>query len=146
MAKALVVYSTRSGNTRTMAQEIAAGLRSGGVEVNVADVKTIKNERDLQGYDGYVFGSATYHAEMMQGMKTMLFLAAKSNLEGKAGGAFGAYGWSGEAPERIYDTMQHIFKMNMVDSHLKQKTPGTALEKKTAQDYGRAIAQKIRTA
>ncbi len=44
------------------------------------------NEKDLQGYDALVFGSATYHGDMMQGMKTMLFLSEKADLEGKVGG------------------------------------------------------------
>lgn len=37
---------------------------------------------------GYVFGSATYHGEMMQGMKTLLFLAEKPNMKGKVGGSY----------------------------------------------------------
>ena len=48
-------------------------------------------------------------------MKTLLFLAEKASLEGKPGGAFGSFRWSGEAPDRIYDTMQNIFKMDMVN-------------------------------
>ena len=145
MAKALVVYCTRSGNTRTMAENIVEGLKSGGFQGTMADVKKVKSEPDLEGYDGYVFGLATYHGDMMQGMKTMLFLAEKGNLQGRVGGAFGAYGWSGEAVDRIYDTMRNIFKMNMVANYLKQKTPGSFAEKKMAQDYGRAIARKITT-
>jgi len=74
----------------------------------------IKKESALEGYDAFVFGSPTYHGQMIQGMKTLLFLAEKANLEGKAGGSFGAFGWSGEAPDRIYDTMKNIFKMDMV--------------------------------
>jgi len=59
---------------------------------------------------------------MIQGMKTMLFLAEKVNLEGKAGGSFGAFGWSGEAPGRIFDTMTNIFKMDMVSGPLRLKS------------------------
>ena len=143
MAKVLIVFNTRSGNTRTIADCIGEGIRSGGYEAKVVDVKKIKGEKDLQGYDGYVFGSATYHGEMMQGMKTMLFLAEKSNLEGKVGGAFGAYGWSGEASDRIYDTMKHVLKMIMVSKPLRQKSAGSMIEKKVAQDYGREVGKKI---
>ena len=74
----------------------------------------IKKEGDLKGYDAVVFGSPTYHGEMVQGMKTLLFMAEKAELEGKVGGAFGAFGWSGEAPDRIFETMKNIFKMKMV--------------------------------
>ena len=106
-------------------------------------VNAIKKETDLQGYDGLVFGSATYHGDMIQGMKTMLFLAEKAGLEGKAGGAFGAFGWSGEAPDRIFDTMKNIFKMNMVGGPLRLKASSLGGGVQMAQDYGREIAEKL---
>ena len=59
---------------------------------------------------------------MMDRMKTMLFLAERAELAGKVGGAFGAYGWSGEAAERIFDTMKNIFKMEMVSTPLMLKS------------------------
>ncbi len=109
MPKALIVYTTRTGDTQRIAERIAEGIRFEGVEAEVADVSTIKKETDLNGYDGYVFGSPTYHGDMLQPMKTFLFLAEKADLEGKAGGAFGAFGWSGEAPDRIYrDHEKHL--------------------------------------
>ena len=119
MAKVLIVYATRSGETAEIAKLVAEGIRFTGAEVKTVDVSEIKKETDLTGYDGYLFGSATYHGDMMQSMKTMLFLAEKADLEGKVGGAFGAFGWSGEAPDRIFDTMKHIFKMECIN--LKRK-------------------------
>jgi flavorubredoxin len=80
---------------------------------------------------------------MMQKKKTMLFLAEKAGLEGKAGGAFGAFGWSGEAPDRIFDTMKNIFKMNMVSNSLRLKSSSLGGGVKMAQDYGRDIAKKL---
>ena len=111
MAKALIVYATRTGETERIGNLIAEGIRFSGQEAKVVDVKEIKKETDLQGYDALVFGSATYHGDMMQSMKTMLFLAEKANLADKVGGAFGAFGWSGEAPDRIFETMRNIFVM-----------------------------------
>jgi flavorubredoxin len=143
MGKALVVYSTRTGETKTMAELIAEGIRMQGGEADVVSVTGIKKETDLQGYDAYVFGSPTYHGEMLQSMKTMLFLAEKANLEGKVGGAFGAFGWSGEAPDRIYDTMKNIFKMSMVAEPLRLKSSSLGGGMQMAQAYGREIGKKI---
>jgi len=97
---------------------------------------------DIEGYDAYVFGAATYHGDMMQSMKTMLFLAEKNNLEGKVGGSFGAFGWSGEAPGRIYDTMKNVFKMDMISGPLRLKSASIGGGAQTAQDYGREIGEK----
>jgi len=143
MAKVLVVCATRTGETLKIGELIAEGIRLSGHEANVMKVNAIKNEADLQGYDGLVFGSATYHGGMIQGMKTMLFLAEKAGLEGKVGGAFGAFGWSGEAPDRIFDTMKNIFKMNMVGGPLRLKASSLGGGVQMAQDYGHEIAEKL---
>jgi len=143
MSKALIVYATRAGSTKNIAELIAEGIRFTGAEAQVVNANEIKNETDFEGYDAYVFGSATYHGEMMQGMKKLLFLAEKINLEGKPGGAFGAYGWSGEASYRINETMENIFKMDMVSGPLRLKSSGLEGGKQMAQDYGREIGKKL---
>jgi flavorubredoxin len=143
MPKALVVYTTRTGDTLKIAERIAEGIRFEGAEAELADLNSIKKETDLNGYDGYVFGSPTYHGDMLQPMKTFLFLAEKAELEGKVGGAYGAFGWSGEAPDRIYGTMKNIFKMNMVSDPLRLKTISLGGGTQMAQDYGRQIAKKM---
>jgi len=143
MAKTLVVYATRKGATRKIAELIAEGIRIDGGEAEVKNVTEVKKDEDLAGYDGYVFGSATYHGEMMQGMKTMLFLAEKAGLKGKVGGSFGAFGWSGEAPGRIFDTMKHILDMNMVGGPLRLKSAALGGGTQMGQEYGKEIGKKL---
>jgi flavorubredoxin len=143
MAKTLIVYASRTGETRQIADLIAEGIRFSGHEAEVVESKAIKSEADLEGYDAYAFGSSTYHGEMLQAMKTFLFIAEKANLEGKAGGAFGSFGWSGEANDRIFDTMKHILKMDMVGDTLRLKSSSLDGGMQMAQDYGRQIAKKL---
>jgi flavorubredoxin len=145
MAKALIVYATRTGKTEAIAQKIAEGIKSTGVEVKVAQAKTISRLDELLGYDGYVFGSPTYHGEMMTEMKTLLFMAEKANLEGKIGGAFGSYGWSGEAPDRIYQTLKNIFNLKLPNSALKIKSSFSSIgDTHQALIYGQEIGQMIK--
>ena len=144
MSKVLIVYATRMGETERIAQLIGEGVRISGVEAVVMDAGKIKNEGDLQGYDALVFGSSTYHGEMLNKMKTLLFLAEKAGLEGKVGGAFGAFGWSGEAPERIYNTMANVFKMAMVGDPLMLKNASLGGGIQMAQEYGKSIAGKLK--
>lgn len=143
MPKALIVYATRTGETPKIADLIAEGLRMSLVDVTIANANKIKKEEELQGYDALVFGSATYHGEMLQSMKTLLFLAEKAGLENKVGAAFGAFGWSGEAPDRIYDTMKNIFEMNMVSGPLRLKSSSLGGGITMAQEYGREIGAKL---
>jgi flavorubredoxin len=65
------------------------------------------------------------------------------DLEGKVGASFGAFGWSGEAPDRIYDTMQNILKMDMIGGPLRLKSSVIQGGMQMAQDYGREIGKKI---
>ena len=143
MAKTLIVYASRTGETRQIADLIAEGIRFSGHEAEVVEAKAVKSETDLEGYDAYAFGSSTYHGEMLQAMKTFLFIAEKAELEGKAGGAFGSFGWSGEANDRIFDTMKHILKMDMVGDTLRLKSSSLEGGMQMAQDYGRQIAKKL---
>ena len=79
-------------------------------------------------------------------MKTFLFLAEKANLVGKMGGAFGSYTHSGESANMIYDTMLHVFKMDMVDLgalDLKEQALDTDEGLRACQDYGKAMGQKF---
>ncbi len=142
MVKALIVYATLKGSTKKICEAIAEGFRSEGGDARVVNISEIKKEAELEGYDAYIFGSATYHGDMMQSMKTMLFLAEKVDLEGKAGGSFGAFGWSGEAPNRIYDTMNNLFKMNMVNEPLRLKSVSLGNGTETAHNYGREVGKK----
>ena len=142
MKKALVVYATRTGDTERMAQLIAEGIRFSGAEAAVLSVKDIQKAEDLAGYDAFVFGSPTYHGQMLPAMGTFLFLAESAGLSGKVGGAFGAYGWSGEAPERIFNTMKNVFGMNMAGDSLRLKNAQLGGGVQMAQDYGRQVGKK----
>lgn len=143
MPKALVVYATRTNQTKKIAELIAEGIRFGGIDVTTVNVSEFDQQGiDLAAFDALVLGAPTYHGEMVQAMKTFLFKAEKANLEGKVGGSFGAFGWSGEAPGRIYDTMKNVYKMNMVSGPLMLKTAMLGGGTQMAQGYGREIAEK----
>lgn len=140
MGKALIVYASRADETKKIADLIAEGIRMAGHEVDIKKSSEIKSEEDLKGYDGYAFGSATYHGEMITSMKQILFIAERAELKGKIGGSFGAYGWSGEAPGRIFDTMEHIYNMKMVSGPLMLKASWIQGGIQAAQAYGKSIA------
>jgi len=146
MKKVLIVYYSRTGKTEQMAEYIAEGVRFSGNTVDLKKISEIKNEKDLSGFDGYIFGCPTYHKDMTENMKTFLFLVQKANLEGKAAGAFGSHTHSGEAPQLIFDTMEYVFKMDMTNLGafaLKEAKIATNEGLHACQDYGKAIGKKL---
>jgi flavorubredoxin len=129
-----------------MAEYIAEGVRFTGNQADLKKIGAIQSEKDLEGYDGYIFGCPTYHRDMTAGMKTFLFLAEKASLLGKMGGAFGSYTHSGEAGGMVYDTMLYVFKMDMVDLgalNLKEAMLDTPDGNKACQEYGKAVGKKF---
>jgi flavodoxin len=146
MKKVLVAYDSRTGKTQQMAEYIAEGVRISGNEAVVRRVTEIKNEKELRGYDGYIFGSPTYHLDMIGTMKTFLFMAQKAELEGRIGGAFGSYIHDGNAPKLVFDTMGFVFKMDMTDLgpfNLPEPKVGGAEGLRACQAYGKAIGEKL---
>lgn len=143
MGEFLIVYASRTGETQKIGELIAEGIRISGHGATLKKASEVKSENDLKGYDGYLFGSATYHGEMISSMKQLLFIAERAELEGIPGGAFGAFGWSGEAPQRIFDTMANIFKMKMAGAPLMLKASWLEGGITMAQDYGKNMSQML---
>lgn len=145
MPKALVIYATRTNQTKGIGELIAEGLRSSVIDVTFSSVQEFENSGiNPEDFDAVVLGSATYHGEMMQPMKTFLFKLEQYDLKGKVGGAFGAFGWSGEAPGRIFETMKNIYLMDMVSGPLKLKSSALSGAVQMARRYGQEIAQKVK--
>jgi flavodoxin len=164
--KVLIAYISLSGTTEKMAEYIAEGVRFSGQQAVVKKISDIKSANDLADYDGYIFGSPTYHRDMAEPMKTFLFLAKKANLEGKLAGAFGSYTHSGDAPAIIFDTMQYVYKMepfelgalNLKEALLEETGRGEPSHRqyiagevhgeagegmRACQDYGKVFGQKL---
>jgi len=129
-----------------MADYLAEGLRMGGAEVIAEKISQLKNEGDISGYDGYLFGCPTYHKDMTGGMKQFLFVAERANLTGKIGGAFGSHTHSGESAPMIFETMQHVFKMDVTELgplNLTQEMMEDDEGTKACQQYAKALAEKF---
>ena len=146
MSKVLVAYFSLTGKTEQMAQYIAEGVRFSGNEAATRKISDIKSADGLAGYDGYIFGSPTYHRDMAEPMKTFLFLARKADLKGKLGGAFGSYTHSGDAPGIIFDTMQYVYKMepfSLGSFNLKEAVVETPEGTHSCQDYGKTFGENL---
>jgi flavodoxin I len=146
MKQILIAYDSKTGNTERMAQHIAEGLRAEGNTVAVKNILDIKEAKELQGYDAYFFGGPTYFEQPTDAMKQFLFMARKADLNGKIGGSFGSYTHFGEAPKIIHETMEHVFRMNMVvmgpfkvKDLILDSEEGCA----TCLEYAKAVSQRM---
>jgi NAD(P)H dehydrogenase (quinone) len=93
MAKVLVIYYSRTGNTAKMAEAVAAGAKTSGVEVIVRKVGDVGLE-ELKNADGIIIGSPTYYGQMAAEIKQFFDSSTeiRGQLENKVGAAFTSSG------------------------------------------------------
>src|SRR3989338_4589356 len=89
MAKGIVIYYSRSGNTKKMAESILEAISKEGVEAVLKDVKEVKAEELLK-YEAVIVGSPTYYGTMAAEIKKLWddSVGFHGKLDGKVGAAF----------------------------------------------------------
>jgi NAD(P)H dehydrogenase (quinone) len=89
MAKGIVIYYSRSGNTKEMAEIIAKSMNEAGLSTDCKSVEKVKAD-DLLKYDCVVVGSPTYYGHMAGPIKQLFddMVAFHGQLDGKVGAAF----------------------------------------------------------
>ena len=89
MAKAIVIYYSRSGNTKKMAELVAEGINKAGIEVTLQDVKNADADELLK-YDAIIVGSPVYYGSMSAEIKKLFDETVEfhGKLDGKVGAAF----------------------------------------------------------
>lgn len=94
MKQVTVIYWSGSGNTRMMAEGIAAGARGAGAAVTLLDVSDASVEQALAG-EVLALGCPSMGCEVLEEDVMEPFVAAleKHNLGGKPLGLFGSYDW-----------------------------------------------------
>ncbi|MCX7973724.1 MAG: NAD(P)H-dependent oxidoreductase [Candidatus Aminicenantes bacterium] len=101
MAKILIIYDSKTGNTKKMAMAIAQGVREvKGTEVVVKKVDQVVLQ-DLVKADGLIIGSPTYYGQMSAKIKALVDKSVKihGQLEGKVGAAFTSSGGTATGAE-----------------------------------------------
>ena len=89
MAKGIVVYYSRSGNTKEMAEIVAQAMNKADLPTECKSVSEVKAE-DLLNYDAIIVGSPTYYGQMAGPIKQLFddSVANHGKLDGKVGAAF----------------------------------------------------------
>ena len=93
MSKIAVVYWSGTGNTEAMANEVAAGAKAAGADVDVLTASEFGADK-MDAYDAIAFGCpAMGDEELEDTVFEPVFKDCESKLNGKKIGLFGSYGW-----------------------------------------------------
>jgi len=142
----IIFYMSSYGNTARMAEQISDGASAiEDVRVSLYDLQG--GETDpfvdlIEEADALLFGSPTINGDAVKPVWDLLSSLAVVNLKGKIGGAFGSYGWSGEAVRMIEDRMRGL-KMQIPHAGLRVKLIPTDEELSACRTFGRQIAEVL---
>ncbi len=152
--KALVVFDTSYGNTRTVAETISATLKESGLEVDTSYVKKTR-KINAEDYSILVLGSPTRFGTMSFAFKGFL---AKMNPQSWSGKVFAAFDTEtrenidkkeGSAAEKIAARLLGL-RMNQVSPVLKAIVTSNlhctleAGEIERAREFARGLAGKLK--
>jgi len=102
--KVVVVYDSMWGSTARMARAIGEGLFAGGVKAKLMSMSACHRSdvvTEILDAGGLVIGSATMNNNMQPAIADVTTYAGGLKPRNLAAGAFGSYGWSGEAPRNL---------------------------------------------
>jgi len=107
-----IFYLTSYKNTQEMAQAIYDGCESvGGIVTNIYDLASLEEQnmiRILDESDGFLIGTPTINADAPKPVWDLLSCFMYLDKQGKCAGAFGSYGWSGEAVDHIIARLKSL--------------------------------------
>ncbi len=143
---ALVAYSTMWHSTEKLANTIADGIRSTGVEVKVADLAA--NDRsaimtDVANAGAVAFGTPTMNNQMFPAMADVLTYVKGLRPQNKIGLAFGSFGWSGEGAKQIAAELTAMGIEQPVEPFFQVKYMPTEADLRKAFDCGVKLGQEL---
>jgi NAD(P)H dehydrogenase (quinone) len=155
--KVLVLYYSKGGNTRRLAEAIAEGVgQVDGVEAVMRHTRDV-NKNDFVDTDGLIVGSPVYFGTMAAQLKKVLdeFVGVRRKMENKVGAAFAT---SGDASGGKETTMMSIIQALLIYGMIIVGDPmsatghyGTACVgapdanvKKNGRQLGRRVAELIK--
>ncbi|MBN1481672.1 FprA family A-type flavoprotein [candidate division KSB1 bacterium] len=113
--KMLIYYASAHGNTGLMAQKIADGAASRGVDVKVydaVDIDAAEHVDRIEQADALLLGSPTINNNVVKPIWDVLNALITIDVKAKVAGSFGSYGWSGDAVDQL-DSRLHAMKFKV---------------------------------
>lgn len=144
--KVLVAYVSAYGKTTAIAKEIARGIEAENkAKAHLLDIENAPlGEIDacITASSGIVVGCPTINQNILLPAYKLLAAVSPIRDRGKIAGAFGSYGWSGEAATILKSAMQSL-KLDFCDEGVFVKFTAGEEELKMAYQYGKKLAEKV---
>lgn len=152
MAKILVIYDSRTGNTEKMALAVAEGAKQVAKTTVVVKRADEAKLEDLLEADGIIMGSPTYYGQMSGKLKSFIDQTNKihGRLKGKVGGVFTSSGDTACGAETTLLSMLYAMLINGMiiqgrhdNKHYGATSVGAPgkLEAESCRELGKRVAE-----
>ncbi|MCH5138667.1 FprA family A-type flavoprotein [Clostridiaceae bacterium UIB06] len=132
-----IFYISAYGNTESVAKYMAEKINNKGIKAEAHEITAIKLEDAaalIEGAAGVLFGSPTINQDAVKPVWDLLSLVCPITNKGKAAGAFGSFGWSGEGVPMMTSRLKSL-KFKVVEEGLKFKLVPSNEELKKADEF-----------
>ena len=112
----LVLYYSKGGNTRKLAEEIARGVAEAGGKAVLKNTEEVSKD-DFLAADGIIAGSPVYFGVMAHQLKRVFddFVSTRRKMENKVGAAFATGGYhTGGKETTIFSILQCMLIYGMI--------------------------------
>lgn len=141
----VIGYVSAYGYTKILADAIISGItESGELQTKLYNLETADFDEiisEAEAADGLLLGSPTILGDAVAPVYTLTLSMFKQVFKGKPAGAFGSYGWSGEAVNHLTERLNQI-KFDTVEGFKVRFMPGDA-DMAAAREFGKNFASKI---
>ncbi|MHC5594676.1 MAG: diflavin flavoprotein [Nostoc sp.] len=144
-----LIYASAYGNTATLAQAIARGITKAGVAVESINCEFTEPEEiraAVEKAGGFIIGSPTLGGHAPTPVQTALGIVLSTATNNKLAGAFGSFGWSGEAVDLIESKLKdagYRFGFDTIRVKFKPDDATLQLCEEAGTDFAQAL-KKIR--
>ncbi|MBI5582811.1 MAG: FprA family A-type flavoprotein [Deltaproteobacteria bacterium] len=144
--KAVVAYDTMWHSTEKMAEAIVAGLITEGIEAKPMHLRTFHRSdvvTEVLDAGALLVGSPTLNNGLYPTVSDFLTYLKGLKPKKKLVGAFGSFGWSGEAVKLINQELEAM-KLDLFDKGLNIQFVPNDQDLKTAFEWGKKIGQALK--
>ena len=147
--RVLVAYVSAYGYTGEMAARIVEGVKkAGNISVDVVDIEHMLSgdlEEHVVRADGILVGSPTINQNTLLPVYRLFSVINPIRDKGKPAGAFGSFGWSGEAIKLIEDHLKNL-KLDVVSDGMATRFyPGQEKSDRLigwGEEFGKSVLAK----
>jgi len=152
MVKVIIFYDSKYGNTKLVAEKIAEGLKSGGIDSDLGYVKEVKVDGNVC-VDALVLGAPNHMGRPSCTMKSFIGRLAKGGCKAKNVAVFGTYSGKQRQQDRAEKKLEKMVTDKLSISKLI--VPGISVrvngmsgpvfegELPKCVEFGRAIAAQL---